>query len=201
MSRVGYSKGLSAFRTRPTRLYDKGSEYRTYAERGREDLIAAQMNVRATMVATNGSYSEDMFRTSCRIWGGLGSYAVWQKNNRLLRSVESDGITLSTMRDVFYNTRDLTEAYIPVRWWSRDRCYLCDVSEARIFALHLLEVSGRISIPMRTFALQEDKNGWVLYARRSFLEMFTIGLNIINAYNYMLRTFRDKNKRRKHGRF
>lgn len=181
-TRLGRSKGIRAFATPPT--WDKGGRYRTLVEQGRTEAIARQLNVTATMVGTNGRYSQEMYEISRRIFGSpFYGNRDWTLEHR--GQEDFDMYTLRKVYDKYVKYEMVQDEYIPVRWYKNELYFVVPESEALEFARGLMDKAGKASVPTRTFALRSDADGWVLYARKSFLEMFKSGLDIINCFEFI----------------
>lgn len=186
------SNGAMEFRTPPSDFGRIGGEIRLLNEQGR--IHELPMNISETMVATNAGYTEEMYRTSCRIFGGLG-VRVWDGDYYLRRQIEPYDITINKMKDMYRYMSGHLEDYTLVKKWDYYMHGSLDEKDFESYARRILENSGREEVAAWTFLYNHDKSKReaTLYVRTVFLEWTPNGRDILN-YLYMVRNVEEQRK-------
>lgn len=185
-TRVGKSLGLYAFRTKPSDLLEKASEYRMNAECKRYDLIARTADTKATMVCAGEctfnpeeymKWAPDLYDMSSNV-----RKAVWSPDYWMLRNIEynvnkrSDYIDMERVYDEVAEKNP--KMYVPIRWTTGQ----LSETEIKIYLRELILKSGRFTVPLYYYAIRRYNGRMILYAKRSWLETFKVGQDLVNIY-------------------
>ena len=166
-SRFPRERGIYAFRTPPSDYLDLASGYRTKMEQGRCDMVAGSAMSDATMVSAQGSFDWEWYQRWSREFYGSNNGAS------------------------FWGRRDIARDYIPIRWSS----YGMSDYEVRSSMEHIVSQSGYAAPPDDCFDLrwvacdydfppscEHPPKRYVLYAKKSWLRTFKVGLDLINYF-------------------
>lgn len=179
--KIGYSFGAFEFRTRPSDFGPMGGKVRLMAERGETHLI--HMDVAETMVTATPSYSKEMYRISCMVFGPVG-VSVWDRDYKMRKPIASYDISLMSMRDMYnlvMNSKNASLSdYTAVKWWFVEMERTLHLEDFEEYAKRILSMSGRLDVPAWTFILKHERNSVVLYVRTFFLDTFKSGKDILN---------------------
>ena len=167
------SRGAFEFRTPPSDFGRMGSKVRQLVESGHTPSLCR--DVLEVMTATNAGYTEEMYKTSCRIFGDI-SASVWDGYYQLHKDITDLDLTLAKMSDMYRVAKRAKvdmEAYVAVAIRKFEYDGIVD------YAKRIYQFSGCVSVQAWTFLLDED--GKVLYVRRFFLQQFRTGRDILNV--------------------
>lgn len=188
---IKVSHGALDFRTKPSHFGAMGGKIRLLAEK--KQCHTLYIGIEETMTASLGSYSQELFDISRRVFDEP-YIEIIEPKFLLDKLFDYKHVTNDNMREMFkevithYGTLD---GYTMVKGRElADWYYTIDCEE---YARRLMIRANRQKVPADTFLLERQGGMCMLYVRTAFLESFPVGREVLN-YTWLVERMKGRRK-------
>ena len=180
----GRSLGIYAFRTPPSHHLEYGGKFQTLIGQGNIGAISSMMRVEDTIATEGGcSYDEKHYlEWSSKIYNQHIS-ARWERNYWLDEVITFWNNSAFDKLRKHYNDLKMDynlfrEMFIPIKWTTGG----VTMTDIKSYLEYLTTEKFYSGIAVRNLALEEKYGRTILYAKKSWLQKFQEGQQMINYY-------------------